>query len=334
MKLTALALSATCLAAATALAAGPCGSPTITVRTYSSGASSLPKGADKKTAAGEHAGDHSAADEAMQEVQAAMRQASDELQKAFTSSAPNAAPATSATAARAAGPQPWIGVSVEELGDDVRALLPDEIAGGLVVRHVDADSPASQAGVQENDILLKLDDQLLVTPDQLRRLIQLRKEGGKLSLSALRKGKPLTYEVSPAMKEIEDADPAVFVFGGSPGGMRIELPADIQKMLAGGMPTVFSTSIVLRGGSAGSYSSPGGGGTSRGFSGGGDLSVDTVNGQTTITYKGEEVFSGPTSGRITTKSENINGEEHAAAYDGEKLLWESKTTAAPGPKKK
>jgi hypothetical protein len=56
--------------------------------------------------------------------------------------------------------------------------------------------------------------------------------------------------------------------------------------------------------------------------------VRNVNGQTTVTYKGEEVFSGQTTGAVSGRSSSVNGTEYAAAFDGDKVLWENVSGAA------
>ena len=275
-----------------------------------------------------------------QRLQAQSGQMVQQALQALAASPFGAQPATAATATAAPGPRPWLGVSSDALSDDVRSLLPDGVVGGLIVRHVDADSPAAKAGVQVNDILLKIDDQLLVNPEQLRQLVQLRKEGDQLALTALRKGKELKLQPTLVMKESADEEAGVRVirlgdFGA--GNIKMELPAEIQKMLesAGSGATVFSTSIVVRSSGGGGFSTGSGGPGSHtgGGSSSAGISAKTVNGKTTITYKGEEVFSGPTSGRISTKSMNINGDESAAAFDGDKVLWESKSGAADALRK-
>jgi membrane-associated protease RseP (regulator of RpoE activity) len=314
------------LAATLAWGANPCNvKPTISTHVQVITATNvLP---DLTEALGPEVGD------ALQQAQAALQ--------ALAADPFGAQSATSATETAAPGPRPWLGVSSDALSDDVRSLLPDGVVGGLIVRHVEVDSPAAKAGVQVNDILLKIDDQLLVNPEQLRQLVQLRKEGDQLALTALRKGKELTLQPTLVMKELADDEPGVQIirlgdFGA--GSIKMELPAEIQKMLesAGGGATVFSTSIVVRSSSSGggfSSSGSGKGLPSGGGSSSAGISAKTVNGKTTITYKGEEVFSGPTSGRVSTKSMNINGDESAAAFDGDKVLWESKSGAADALRK-
>jgi hypothetical protein len=58
------------------------------------------------------------------------------------------------------------------------------------------------------------------------------------------------------------------------------------------------------------------------------ISVSTANGQTTVTWKGRQVFVGQTKGQVSGKSKSLNGKEFAAAFDGDKVLWESAPGAA------
>lgn len=58
------------------------------------------------------------------------------------------------------------------------------------------------------------------------------------------------------------------------------------------------------------------------------LSVSTVNGQTTVIYNGKEVFSGPTNGKVTSRSVSRNGKNYAAAWDGDTVIWENVKGAA------
>ena len=88
-----------------------------------------------------------------------------------------------------APPVPWLGVAADEASEALRAHLSLPDAAGLVVRDITAKSPAAIAGLQANDILLKLDDQLLVNAPQLQSLIRSRKAGDEIALTLLRKGK-------------------------------------------------------------------------------------------------------------------------------------------------
>jgi hypothetical protein len=73
---------------------------------------------------------------------------------------------------------------------------------GLVVDYVVPNSPAASAGVQQNDILKMLNDQILMEPTQLRKLLQTFSEGTEVTLTILRKGQEQKITVKLAKKEM------------------------------------------------------------------------------------------------------------------------------------
>src|SRR5512133_2288985 len=73
---------------------------------------------------------------------------------------------------------------------------------GLVVDYVEPNSPAATAGVQQNDILNMLNDQILIEPSQLRKLLQTFPEGTEVTLTVLRKGQEQKLTAKLARKEV------------------------------------------------------------------------------------------------------------------------------------
>jgi serine protease Do len=72
---------------------------------------------------------------------------------------------------------------------------------GLVVEYVTPDSPAAAAGIQQNDILKMLNDQILIEPSQLRKLLQTFPDGTDVTLTVLRKGQEQKVTVKLTKKE-------------------------------------------------------------------------------------------------------------------------------------
>jgi membrane-associated protease RseP (regulator of RpoE activity) len=99
----------------------------------------------------------------------------------------------------AATTAPWLGVAPDEVSEDLRAQLPLEEGTGLILRNVTTDSPAAQAGLQKNDVLVKFDDQLLTNAKQLRTLVHTKKDGDKVRLTYFRGGKSFTTEAQIRM---------------------------------------------------------------------------------------------------------------------------------------
>jgi hypothetical protein len=76
-------------------------------------------------------------------------------------------------------------------------LAPGE---GLVIEMVAPDSPAAQAGLQVDDVLVKIEDQKLVLPDQLAILLDGCQPGQLKKLEVLRDGKPVQVEATLAAR--------------------------------------------------------------------------------------------------------------------------------------
>jgi hypothetical protein len=57
------------------------------------------------------------------------------------------------------------------------------------------------------------------------------------------------------------------------------------------------------------------------------ISTQIVNGETVINWQKKEVWRGTTSGFLVCKSKALNGVEIAAAFDGDKTIWESEPGA-------
>lgn len=62
--------------------------------------------------------------------------------------------------------------------------------------------------------------------------------------------------------------------------------------------------------------------------GGTKLECVTVNGGTVVRYGNLEVPVGPTRGLVTTRSILLGGREYAAAFDDDRVIWESSPGAA------
>lgn len=97
----------------------------------------------------------------------------------------------------------WLGIGMDPVQEVVRAQLPLAPGEGVVVSHVMADSPAQKAGLAENDILVRFDEQIIVEPAQVRKLIAMQKTGNTVKLIYLRKGERKEASVTLAEHEIE-----------------------------------------------------------------------------------------------------------------------------------
>src|SRR5436189_2151580 len=99
-------------------------------------------------------------------------------------------------------PMTFLGVETSQVPDVVSEQLGLAKGLGLVVEYVVPNSPAASAGIQQNDILKMLNDQILIEPSQLRKLLQTFSDGTDLTLTILRKGQEQKITVKLAKKEM------------------------------------------------------------------------------------------------------------------------------------
>src|SRR5213596_532338 len=99
-------------------------------------------------------------------------------------------------------PVTYLGVDTSQVPTVVSDQLGFAKGFGLVVDYVEPNSPAATAGVQQNDILKLLNDQILIEPSQLRQLLQTFPEGTDVTLTVLRKGQEQKLTVKLAKKEV------------------------------------------------------------------------------------------------------------------------------------
>ena len=101
----------------------------------------------------------------------------------------------------------YLGVHTSRLDNGLSHQLGLPLGAHLKVERVATDSPAENAGIKLFDILVKLDDQLLINPEQLKTLVQMRNPGECITLSILRQSKPLSVlvELTEAPEEVLDS---------------------------------------------------------------------------------------------------------------------------------
>lgn len=114
-----------------------------------------------------------------------------------------AAPA--AAAPRKAPPQafpgPWLfprvqlGVRLQELTDELRAVFGAEGGSGVLVAEVLPDSPAKKAGILAGDVIVRVERRDIRRVADVHRALSCFEPGEELTLTAIRDKKPLTLAV-------------------------------------------------------------------------------------------------------------------------------------------
>lgn len=100
---------------------------------------------------------------------------------------------------------PWLGVGVAESSEPLSAQLDLKPGEGLVVTFVATNSPAAEAGLQKNDVLVELDGQMLVDAIQLRKLVQMHSDGDSVKIEFYRAGKKQSTSAKLKLRAFEES---------------------------------------------------------------------------------------------------------------------------------
>lgn len=91
----------------------------------------------------------------------------------------------------------WLGLGVSKPDDVTTTQLPTLPPGiGFVVNNIAVGGPADKAGIRKNDLIWKMDDQMLVNEGQLATLLRLAAPGDVVTVSVFREGKSLDLKIT------------------------------------------------------------------------------------------------------------------------------------------
>ena len=91
---------------------------------------------------------------------------------------------------------PWFGISTAEAPEALASQLDLQPGVGLIVTYLAPDGPAAKAGLKKHDVLVQFEDQSLVHPAQLRKLVRVHKEGDSVKCVFYRSGKKQTASIT------------------------------------------------------------------------------------------------------------------------------------------
>ena len=94
--------------------------------------------------------------------------------------------------------QGYLGIGFRDVSDDRLSALKMKEARGVEIIHVDHDGPASQAGLQEHDVILQMNGQAIEGEEQLRRMLRETPVGHVVNLVVSRDGLQITVSTQMA----------------------------------------------------------------------------------------------------------------------------------------
>lgn len=99
-------------------------------------------------------------------------------------------------AARAPAPAHGLGMTLSRASPVLRRQLAITRGAGLVVDAVTPGSPAARAGFEPHDVVVRLDDQILVLPEQLDTLLEWAEPEDPLECTILRGGREVSISLA------------------------------------------------------------------------------------------------------------------------------------------
>jgi len=90
----------------------------------------------------------------------------------------------------------WLGVSIQEIDEQMAHALHLNEPGGALVGDVLADSPAGKAGLEAGDVITEIDGRPIENSSQLRNQIAAAAPDSRVSLTVLRNDKTITIDVT------------------------------------------------------------------------------------------------------------------------------------------
>lgn len=89
----------------------------------------------------------------------------------------------------------WLGVSIGTVNNEVAREFDLSVQNGAYITGFGQNSAAKAAGIQEGDVVVKIDDTPIKTSTALTEYVALRRPGDKLTVVVNRKGKEITIPV-------------------------------------------------------------------------------------------------------------------------------------------
>lgn len=90
----------------------------------------------------------------------------------------------------------FLGVSLMEIRDDIRAQTQLKEGEGLIISRVAKDSPAEQSGIAPYDLLIRFDDQWVMSEKQVITLVENAGPGSEVELTTLHRGREVKTKVT------------------------------------------------------------------------------------------------------------------------------------------
>ena len=138
------------------------------------------------------------------------------------------------------------GLRLERASVVLRQQLALKRGAGLVVAEVAPQSRAARAGFAQHDVLVRLDDQWLLLPEQFAALVESTERDGPLACTVLRGGREVVIPLAGAPRR---TGPVPAALRPAPSALKVAAPvssAGTQGAVVAGVPRRVAAETLLR----------------------------------------------------------------------------------------
>jgi serine protease Do len=128
----------------------------------------------------------------------------------------------------------WLGVYLQDINRDIKEAMDLESKRGALIAGVVEESPAEEAGIEEEDVIVEFDGEKVRSSSSLTRLVKKHSPGDEITLKVVREGKEkkiivtlgkrpkeefiYEYDVEPLLELKKGKSPEVHFWGFHSGG--------------------------------------------------------------------------------------------------------------------
>ena len=129
----------------------------------------------------------------------------------------------------------WLGVSIQDINEGMAKALKLKNRNGAIISQVMKDSPAAEAGVKEQDVIIAVDGDKVNDSSNLKNLISSGRPNDKTKLTVIRNGKEKNFTVTLGTRPDQHELARTYNYGGTGFdllGLHVENYEDNDQLLS------------------------------------------------------------------------------------------------------
>jgi serine protease Do len=92
---------------------------------------------------------------------------------------------------------PYLGVNLMEFDEDLAAYFSVKAGEGVLITHVEKETPAAKAGLKSGDVIVELNDRVVKASDDIHEALAALKQGDSVAITVVRRGQRQALKANP-----------------------------------------------------------------------------------------------------------------------------------------